>query len=316
MKLLATLDKTVGGKRRTIDIGGDDIGTGLLVAGEVSPREKALVLRSLLSSLADGRSAEELEIHAFGRQSFLKSLPALPHVKRKKVTDKPTMETMYFFAPEMEYRQGRFAREGVQGIDAYNAKSNDRLPAIVMVIDADDRTAAFPFIEGMRPALQNARAAGIFAVFVSRSAVEDFSVTSFLTAAFTPWSVLRLTPRRKAGKGTVATLVHLAGAVLLVRHDGRGRRRFARFAGDRIEWTADEGRATALPDMAEEDALGSPLKESFFPAGITLRRTLRVVRHDRLDTAKHAKKSTVPKTGLQGAEKQVCNGHRTCTRAR
>ena len=147
MKLLATLDKTVGGKRRTIDIGGDDIGTGLLVAGEVSPREKTLVLRSLLSSLADGRSAEELEIHAFGRQSFLKSLPALPHIKRKKVTDKPTMETMYFFAPEMEYRQGRFAREGVRGIDAYNAKSNDRLPAIVMVIDADDRTAAFPFIK-------------------------------------------------------------------------------------------------------------------------------------------------------------------------
>ena len=35
MKLLATLDKTVGGKKRTIDIGGDDIGTGLLVAGEV-----------------------------------------------------------------------------------------------------------------------------------------------------------------------------------------------------------------------------------------------------------------------------------------
>ena len=178
------------------------------------------------------------------------------------------METMYFFAPEMEYRQGRFAREGVRGIDAYNAKSNDRLPAIVMVIDADDRTAAFPFIEGMRPALQNARAAGIFAVFVSRSAVEDFSVTSFLTAAFTPWSVLRLTPRRKAGKGTVATLVHLAGAVLLVRHDGRGRRRFAHFAGDRpprhgrggCAWKPAQGIALSSRNHASPDAPCRPAR--------------------------------------------------------
>ena len=77
-KLTATIDSAAGD---TIDIGGKELGAGLLLAGGASRKERLRALRSLLESLAAGRSADELEIRAFGRQTILKMLPNIPNVK-------------------------------------------------------------------------------------------------------------------------------------------------------------------------------------------------------------------------------------------
>jgi len=164
-KLTATVNGAAG---EAIDIGGGKIGAGLLLAGGASRKERLRALRSLLESLAAGRSADELEIRAFGRQTILKMLPDIPHVKAVVETDNAPLEAMGFFAPEMERRQGLFARAGVGSLDEYDEKTGDKLPIIVLVVEAVCSAADVPLVEGMRPALLSARDVGIYAVFASQ----------------------------------------------------------------------------------------------------------------------------------------------------
>jgi len=172
-KLTATVNGAAG---EAIDIGGGKIGAGLLLAGGASRKERLRALRSLLESLAAGHSADELEIRAFGRQTILKMLPDIPHVKAVVETDNAPLEAMGFFAPEMERRQGLFARAGVGSLDEYDEKTGDKLPIIVLVVEAVCSAADVPLVEGMHPALLSARDVGIYAVFASQDDDEGESM--------------------------------------------------------------------------------------------------------------------------------------------
>lgn len=187
-KLTATIDSAAGD---TIDIGGTELGAGLLLAGCASHKKRLRVVRSLLESLADGRSADELEIRAFGRQTILKMLPDILNVKAEVETDNAPLEAMGFFAPEMERRQGLFARAGVGSLDEYDEKTGDKLPIIVLVVEAVCSAADVPLVEGMRPALLSARDVGIYAVFASQDD-EGESMAARLADALAPIRVVRL----------------------------------------------------------------------------------------------------------------------------
>lgn len=185
-KLTATINGTTGGAKDVIDIGGAGHGAGILLAGEDS-NGRSRALRSLVESLAKGRSAEELEIHAFGRQTILKTLPDIPHVKARLETDKPPMEAMGFFAPEMERRQGLFASARVASLAEYRERTGEAMPTIVLVVEAVCSEDDLPLVEGMRPALVNARAVGIYAVFASA----DERMAERLADALAPLGVVR-----------------------------------------------------------------------------------------------------------------------------
>ena len=201
-KLTATIDSAAGD---TIDIGGKELGAGLLLAGGASRKERLRALRSLLESLAAGRSADELEIRAFGRQTILKMLPNIPNVKAEVETDNAPMEAMGFFAPEMERRQGLFARVGVGSLGDYGEKTGEKLPIIVLVVEAVCSAADVPLVEGMRPALLSARDVGIYAVFASQDDDEGESMAARLADALAPIRVVRL------GGGEVAVAQDDAG---------------------------------------------------------------------------------------------------------
>ena len=201
-KLTATIDSAAG---EAIDIGGGKIGAGLLLAGGASRKERLRALRSLLESLAAGRSADELEIRAFGRQTILKMLPDIPNVKAEVETDNAPLDAMGFFAPEMERRQGLFARAGVGSLDEYDEKTGDKLPIIVLVVEAVCSAADVPLVEGMRPALLSARDVGIYAVFASQDDDEGESMAARLADALAPIRVVRL------GGGEVAVAQDDAG---------------------------------------------------------------------------------------------------------
>lgn len=188
-KLTATVNGAAG---EAIDIGGGKIGAGLLLAGGASRKERLRALRSLLESLAAGRSADELEIRAFGRQTILKMLPNIPNVKAEVETDNAPMEAMGFFAPEMERRQGLFARAGVGSLGDYGEKTGEKLPVIVLVIEAVCSADDIHLVEGMRPALVSARDVGIYAVFASKGGEVGESMAARLADALAPIRVVRL----------------------------------------------------------------------------------------------------------------------------
>ena len=201
-KLTATVNGAAG---EAIDIGGGKIGAGLLLAGGALRKERLRALRSLLESLAAGRSADELEIRAFGRQTILKMLPNIPNVKAEVETDNAPMEAMGFFAPEMERRQGLFARAGVGSLGDYGEKTGEKLPVIVLVIEAVCSADDIHLVEGMRPALVSARDVGIYAVFASQDDDEGESMAARLADALAPIRVVRL------GGGEVAVAQDDAG---------------------------------------------------------------------------------------------------------
>ena len=188
-KLTATVNGAAG---EAIDIGGGKIGAGLLLAGGASRKERLRALRSLLESLAAGRSADELEIRAFGRQTILKMLPNIPNVKAEVETDNAPMEAMGFFAPEMERRQGLFARAGVGSLGDYGEKTGEKLPVIVLVIEAVCSADDIHLVEGMRPALVSARDVGIYAIFASKGGEDGESMAERLVDALAPMRIVRL----------------------------------------------------------------------------------------------------------------------------
>ena len=188
-KLTATVNGAAG---EAIDIGGGKIGAGLLLAGGASRKERLRALRSLLESLAAGRSADELEIRAFGRQTILKMLPDIPNVKAEVETDNAPMEAMGFFAPEMERRQGLFARAGVGSLGDYGEKTGEKLPVIVLVVEAVCSADDIHLVEGMRPALVSARVVGIYAVFASKGGEDGESMAERLVDALAPMRIVRL----------------------------------------------------------------------------------------------------------------------------
>jgi len=188
-KLTATVNGAAG---EAIDIGGGKIGAGLLLAGGASRKERLRALRSLLESLAAGRSADELEIRAFGRQTILKMLPDIPNVKADVETDNAPLDAMGFFAPEMERRQGLFARAGVGSLDEYGEKTGEKLPVVVLVVEAVCSADDMPLVEGMRPALVSARDVGIHVVFASKGGDEGESMAERLVDALAPMRVVRL----------------------------------------------------------------------------------------------------------------------------
>ncbi|MBU0760011.1 MAG: DNA translocase FtsK [Candidatus Omnitrophica bacterium] len=183
-KLTIALGKDISGKSVVADLG--DM-PHLLIAGTTGSG-KTVCVNSLIMSMIFNATPDELKfIMVDPKMVELAIYNGLPHLLCPVVTDsKKASGALEWVVNEMEERYKMLAKAATRNIDAFNLKSDDRLPYIVVIIDelADLMIVAQQEVENAITRLaQLSRAVGIHIILATQRPSVDV-VTGVIKANF------------------------------------------------------------------------------------------------------------------------------------
>ena len=183
-KLTIALGKDISGKSVVADLG--DM-PHLLIAGTTGSG-KTVCVNSLIMSMIFNATPDELKfIMVDPKMVELAIYNGLPHLLCPVVTDsKKASGALDWVVNEMEERYKMLAKAATRNIDAFNLKSEDRLPYIVVIIDelADLMIVAQQEVESAITRLaQLSRAVGIHIILATQRPSVDV-VTGVIKANF------------------------------------------------------------------------------------------------------------------------------------
>lgn len=183
-KLAMALGKDISGKSVVADLG--DM-PHLLIAGTTGSG-KTVCVNSLIMSMIFNATPDELKfIMIDPKMVELAIYNGLPHLLCPVVTDsKKASGVLEWVVNEMEERYKALAKITVRNIDAFNKKSEDKLPYIVVIIDelADIMLVAQQDVENAITRLaQLSRAVGIHIILATQRPSVDV-VTGVIKANF------------------------------------------------------------------------------------------------------------------------------------
>jgi DNA segregation ATPase FtsK/SpoIIIE-like protein len=144
----------------------------LLVAGTTGSG-KSVFINSVINSLLFACSSNDLKLVLVDvKQVELSVYEELPQLLMPIATDaKQASFVLKKLIGEMERRYAKFSKAGVKNIESYNAKANEKLPFIVLVVDelADLLMVAPDEVEdSIQRLAQLARAAGIHMILATQ----------------------------------------------------------------------------------------------------------------------------------------------------
>jgi len=183
-KLAIALGKDISGRAVVADLG--DM-PHLLIAGTTGSG-KTVCVNSLIMSMIYNATPDELKfIMVDPKMVELAIYNGLPHLLCPVVTDaKKASGALSWVVNEMEERYKMLAKAAARNIDAFNKKSNDKLPYIVVIIDelADIMIVAQQDVENAITRLaQLSRAVGIHIILATQRPSVDV-VTGVIKANF------------------------------------------------------------------------------------------------------------------------------------
>ncbi|MBU1007361.1 MAG: DNA translocase FtsK [Candidatus Omnitrophica bacterium] len=183
-KLAMALGKDISGKSVVADLGGMP---HLLIAGTTGSG-KTVCVNSLIMSMIYNASPDELKfIMVDPKMVELAVYNGLPHLLCPVVTDsRKAAGVLEWVVSEMESRYKMLAKAVTRNIDAFNKKSSEKLPYIVVIIDelADLMIVAQQDVENAITRLaQLSRAVGIHIILATQRPSVDV-VTGVIKANF------------------------------------------------------------------------------------------------------------------------------------
>lgn len=170
----------------------------MLMAGTTGSG-KSVVIHTILLSLLFKHTPETCKLILIDPKMLeLSSYADIPHLLMPVVTDsKLALISLKWAVQEMERRYKIMAAAGVRNLDAYNAKQQDKIPYIVVIVDefADLMLVAGKDIDGAIQRLaQMARAAGIHVILATQRPSVDV-ITGTIKANFPTRIALQVASR-------------------------------------------------------------------------------------------------------------------------
>ncbi|MCF7874198.1 MAG: DNA translocase FtsK [Candidatus Omnitrophica bacterium] len=183
-KLTLAIGKDVSGNPIIADLG--DM-PHLLIAGATGAG-KTVCVNSLISSLLYKAGPDQVKfILVDPKMVELAPFAGIPHLIHPIISEaKKAFAALNWAVGEMEQRYKKLAKEGSRNIDAYNKKSSEKMPYIIIVVDelADLMTVARESIEtAIQRLAQLSRAVGIHLVLATQRPSVDV-ITGVIKANF------------------------------------------------------------------------------------------------------------------------------------